>query len=148
MADKSDYIDIIERLEKATGADRRLDADMWPIVDPDGYRQTLAHRQVMASLDLTPERQEREAFETTRLFAPKFTASIDAALTLVPEGWAWFVERIEGFTNGDARIWLPSQRTRGLRQENFDVRNVANPAIALCIAALKARSLSYSPTTK
>ncbi len=105
--------DLIERLEKATGPD--LEAD-----------------RLISCLLIGRD----DVFFAT---GPYYTESIDAAVELVPEGWAWFVERIDGFTNGDARIWLPAQHTHGLPRENFDVRKAATPAIALCIAALKVR---------
>lgn len=107
---------LIERLEKTTGADRQLDADVHVAVVGGRVPVILDH------------------------YPPHYTHSVDAAVTAVPEGWAWFVEWIGGqFSEGDARVWVPSQRTQGLPAENFDVRAAANPAIALCIAALKAR---------
>ena len=69
---------------------------------------------------------------------PFYTTSLDSALTLVPEGWAWFVEKIgEPFTTGSARLWIPAQWTQGLPKEQF-IQDAATPALALCIAALRA----------
>jgi hypothetical protein len=69
-----------------------------------------------------------------------YTASIDAALTLVPEtdGKRWY-EIGQGWSQAVARVrvYPPSPwegRTRDASAE------AANPAIALCIAALKARA--------
>lgn len=111
--------DLISRLEKATGPDGELDGDI--AVTMGLY----AKRPVVC----TP---------------PAYTASIDAALTLVPEGWWW------GVTKGADDIGLPVDQSpenfsAGCWPEpgSFQKRYWAKtPAIALCIAALKARTLS------
>jgi len=44
------------------------------------------------------------------------TTSLDSAVTLVPEGWAWFVQWIGSpFTEGSVRLWIPAQRNQKLR---------------------------------
>lgn len=66
---------------------------------------------------------------------PSFTASIDAALTLVPAEWNvshayWGRGECSSFTLGDGganRHWVEGRS------------HSATPSIALCIAALKAR---------
>jgi hypothetical protein len=60
---------------------------------------------------------------------PHFTASIDAALTLVPEGREAVV-----YTAGGADVW---HATAGMHMH--DMTYAATPAVALCIAALKAQ---------
>lgn len=65
-----------------------------------------------------------------------YTSSIDAALTLVPEGWIWGI--------GTEAEGGPRFRA-GLSKHNadgWDDRHgvSCSPAIALCIAALKARA--------
>lgn len=64
-------------------------------------------------------------------YTPKFTASLDAAASLIPEGFDWILERTnDGLTIG-ARVGHndPDRTSWG-----------ATPAIALCIAALRARA--------
>lgn len=68
---------------------------------------------------------------------PRYTASIDAALTLVPEGHCWEVRK--GYTH-QATVWqidneydAGSGRTLPFGEHRF-------PAIALCLAALRART--------
>lgn len=69
---------------------------------------------------------------------PAYTTSLDAAVTLVPEGWAWLVEWIgKPFTEGMARLWIPGSRTQGLRIETV-MATAKTPALALCAAALRA----------
>lgn len=104
MNKSDDLASLIERLERASGPDRELDIDICTAI---------------GKTRLAP------GFQT----APHYTSSIDAALTLVPDGWIAVVS-----TNGMASV------------ENKNKKNLVNgpasatPAIALCIAALRARA--------
>ena len=71
--------------------------------------------------------------------APRYTTSLDAALTLVPEGWrtqlyqrdgGWFSRLVEITTS---RVVAPFE------SDEKGFAPVPTPALALCIAALKAR---------
>lgn len=68
--------------------------------------------------------------------APRYTASIDAAMTLVPEGYVWSINTFAEPSRASAYL---------VRHDNCYVRTneqfCATPAIALCIAALKATSM-------
>lgn len=102
--------DLITRLERADGPDRELDAAIWCAMrgaDFDLYSQVV------------PNFNEWQAL--------RYTASIDAALTLVPEGYDWAIFH----TNGGLTIhaWC------GDRIDHFG----DTPALALCIAALRAQ---------
>ena len=69
--------------------------------------------------------------------APKpYTASIDAALTLVPEGWIWDVS-----SSGCAWIMRDGD---SVCDSQIVISGIENPIIALCIAALKAREATCS----
>ncbi len=59
---------------------------------------------------------------------PAYTASIDAALSFTPEGWGWLVG------SGEVWIWLKY----GLGSKVYRVSVKSTPAIALCIANLRA----------
>jgi hypothetical protein len=112
-------MNIIAKLEAATGPNRNLDALIADAIglpvpnDPAGWPL-------------------------------RYSESIDAALTLVPEGWAWSVR--EGGCYATGKKLLPRAELAepietefgpgvGVRAQN----NAATPAIALCIAALKVR---------
>ena len=76
--------------------------------------------------------------------SPRFTESIDAALGLVPEGYPWRCGDHFGTEDGlgieyraHAYLIEPTIRTTGMGG-GFDGVG-ATPAIALCIAALRAR---------
>jgi len=60
---------------------------------------------------------------------PAYTESIDATLTLVPDNWSW---RVGNLPSGRGFADLGTQKSlQGIEG--------ATPAIALCIAALRAR---------
>ena len=61
-----------------------------------------------------------------------YTTSIDAALTLLPEGWKWSVD-----SSGCA--WVCPVDADSAYTEMIVIGGVTIPALALCIAALKAR---------
>lgn len=98
--------DLIERLEKAAAPDRELDNLIWfwlgqPL--PDDCADCPA----------------------------RYTASLDAALTLVPEGHYW------SFDSRGCAIVCADQPPSEI---HGDCLGHKSPAIALCIAALKARA--------
>ena len=67
--------------------------------------------------------------------APAYTASLDAAMTLIPEGADWMADNFDGPHDRrcTATIYAggPGHEASG-----------SSPALALCIAALRARALS------
>lgn len=98
--------DLIERLEKATGPDRELDNLIWfwlgqPL--PDDCADCPA----------------------------RYTASLDAALTLVPESCSWAC--------GYSRLVPHNAKVYVEGTGAFIGECDSNRAIALCIAALRAR---------
>jgi hypothetical protein len=112
---------LIERLEKATGPDRALNALIYlDVLNP--------HMRAgwTAPNGIGPEGYYARV-------SPDYTGSIDAALTLVPEGFQAYVDT--GTPEGaHACVWTdyPHRISGGARQ-------CTQPAIALCTAALRAR---------
>lgn len=96
--------DLIARLEKAQGPDRLVDIAIWGLV---GDAQPAA------------------------LPIPSYTASLDAALTLVPHGKEW---EMYGGVQPVALIYYAGSR--------YVDGRAATPALALCIAALRAREVT------
>lgn len=69
---------------------------------------------------------------------PHYTALLDSALTLMPEGWRWEVADYGGDDDGPrAALWLgiPAERDGDMLLAGA---SAATPTLALCIAALKA----------
>ena len=104
MPDPLELLELAERVENATGSDRNLDADIMRAVGQAGLK---------ADYQPTP-----------------FTASLDAAMQLVPEGTLW---RVNKWANGaDASVAFVKPYREGPRC------TAATPALALCAAALRA----------
>ena len=125
--------DLIDRLEEATEGSRDLDEQ---IALASGIR----HR---SRRDGRGRSKGREWFvdshggvETWANHAPYYTTSLDAALTLVPEGLGWQVWGEPKATKygGEASIEHPTDGWHFCTEANG-----RTPALALCIAALKAR---------
>lgn len=109
--------DLIERIEAAEGPSRELDAEIAKAVGAEhGSREKVS--------------MESRSIYYIDECAPAYTASLDAAMTLVPEGFDWAVFR----TNGGLTVhaWC------GSREDVF----AATPALALCAAALRAKEQS------
>jgi hypothetical protein len=137
------HADLIARLEAATGEDVNIDfalqdavygrnSRVFPAyVDPRSYAVPDGNGgwvRVMRPSGIAA---------TYDRYVPRYTASLDAALTLVPEGWEWTVR---GRPHGDGlasigRAW----------ESGSDTVIAATPALALCIAALRARANEGDP---
>jgi hypothetical protein len=68
----------------------------------------------------------------------RFTESLDAAVTLVPEGFVWGAETF--CCNGAARVVGPEDAAGDVPQGYSDEVSTKTPAMALCAAALRARA--------
>jgi hypothetical protein len=121
MSDATTLADLIARLEAAT-ADQQaglIKLALWSAVD-NGWITPKACGRAIRMVDA-------EAYES-------------AALTLVPDGWRWsldWTQRPPYQDCGRADLYAPG---RGIKPPDVQDVYAATPAIALCIAALKARS--------
>lgn len=127
MADRATLLALAERCETATGPDRELDGAI--------YIAVLIPAERAGRIDQNggfvgwwpkdgPYVGAREV--------PAYTASLDAALTLVPEGWHWSADsRRFGYVRGRG----PQD---GAPDPEGWARGTATPALALCAAALRA----------
>ena len=108
--------DLIERLEKATGPDRSLDGEIARILGWSQERVEWAgHNDIhwkSPNGNLSGE-------------PPYYTRDLDAAQSVVPRDMLWSVG-----------TWSDNFATVG---PEINVDTAPSPAIALCIAALKAR---------
>lgn len=108
--------ELIARIESATGPDRELDCRIWCAVERQNFDVC---RQVVPNFG--------------EWLAPSYTASIDAALSLVPDGHQWSLSECA----------MPDRYYAGLGSRKASGRSfvaqAATPALALCAAALKAR---------
>lgn len=113
-------LELADRCEKAAGPDRELDAVIWlhlPEQESHAWKHEgdeFSHAYQISGAD----------------FIPKFTASLDAAMTLVPEG-----QSVRMGTNSGAP-W--AQCRRHAMSECF---NGSAATLALCICAAALRSI-------
>lgn len=139
---------IIERVEAATGPDRELDLAIHHIAQAKRYRWAEfggAHPdQRLVAVEVEPEGLHETMYlswidKADVRTIPAYTASLDAAMTLVPEGSSEW--NVEGWGSPsavhDGR--LSTAWVSGARRVY-----AATPALALCAAALKARSALQS----
>ena len=129
---------LAERCEAAKGPDRELDARIWCTLHGKRYTD---HNPVYAAyaaenpetqVEFTepPKRSRRVTGPHTGGHAKPVTASLDAAMTLVPEGWRWELTTT-GFKPGASMIG-PVRAALGIGSY------AATPALALTAAALRA----------
>jgi hypothetical protein len=123
----SDLLELAARCEKATGPDRELD-------------QTIARCVNWCPSNVNPEAWARNEDLKPRLWfsdafgMPAYTASLDAAMTLVTEGHKLLLaqnlkdDRWHATVSHLDKSWFHC------------TREAATPALALCAAALRARA--------
>lgn len=127
---------LIARLEALTGPDREVDEAVdrtvreWPALG--GYYGWERFGPGVISKQINSDGSK---FETMQ--APRYTASLDAALTLVPEGKFFHMARFSDEAMGcDVHIYSTDAPT-------FEtIGQAPTLPLALCIAALKAREAS------
>lgn len=128
--------DLIKRLEEATGPSRELDALIHTavtgqeVIYEGGERQ---HSAVIVGAKTWVERDGRECAAIDG-FVPRYTASLDDALTLVPEGW-----RIVHMRHDDSRDPWDVLAVSGAIEAKAASGRHSDLRSALCIASLKAR---------
>lgn len=145
MANESELLALIERLENETGPCRETDLaiHLWlnpdaPILFDAGNKKAKWGKYRDVSIG--------EWKDISLLMAvvspPHYTSSIDAALTLLPEGFA--IQNFEIWPNSSSlRILETHKEKDGLYWHSSSERmweaEHGVPSIALCIAAMKAR---------
>lgn len=125
----ADIEELIGRLEKATGPDRKIDGQIFQAMGGDAWRNAVLLASEPSGCPL--EMAEREARER---YAPRYTGSIDAARALLlPE------HSFGGLAQVSPRDWymLICSRTDLHARWEGEAATAEN---AICIAALKALS--------
>jgi hypothetical protein len=134
-------IELAERCEKASGPDRELDC---LILEALGYEVKRDHArpgQVVRGFGLL-----RYIGGTHWCTFNRYTASLDAAMTLIPKGWRlWTGDfSVEGRFNwmlkGPLAPWTDPEDGRETIAPQYGNGIGSTPALALCAAALRARA--------
>lgn len=123
---KEALLELAARVERAEGADRGIDASVW----------LLAVEKPEPGDKIDGDMHGRW---------PAYTASLDAALGLVPEGWRNYQadfsvkNRTHWMLEGPKTKWSLDEGGERCAGSDWFVSGVAaTPALALCAAALKA----------
>lgn len=147
---RDELLRLAELLETAAGPDRWLDArigagirccpemDLSKLLFPDA---ATFEADDDGSIRVYGKGADGEMRPLHRRYAPNYTASLDAALTLLPTGWGFMLRQHEtspGPMRACGSALCPS--TSGLGDQPFMDRWSATPALALCAAALRARA--------
>jgi hypothetical protein len=128
---------VIQRLESATEPSRDLDADVLWEIFPEARKRTFGTDRYISTMTaaagecaFTPLADRHDC--------PRYTSSLDDAMTLLgPPGYPLWTVTLHGRSHGQhgmtwtAEVTVPSSEFRGFSS--------AEPALALCAAALRAR---------
>ncbi len=125
--------DLIDALEAAEGPSRELDARIWKLVDPQAHESC---RQ--SALKICRRRYWDVALVDgiVEENADAYSESLDAALSLVPEGHS--LAGLWEAVNPKDRPWWGCDVRRDDPYGCISVHGSATPALALAIAALRA----------
>lgn len=121
-------LELADACEKATGPDYGLELDIYKACRPELYQRAL---DALLKSPIGPRLAPVDYDGYIK--PPAYTASLDAAMTLVPEGWEW---TINTFANPKkASAYLVNAADDMVRPRK---QYQATPALALCAAALRA----------
>lgn len=136
---KDDLLALASRCESATGPDRELDAAIQLGIGYTLQRPAEPSRYPDRARWHDPDGVCLQWMEGDRCapYPRDFTASIDAAMSLVPEGWFW---RAGHSTLYDG--WAGTNRVHPDHCDRQDetFAHGKTPALALCAASLRARA--------
>lgn len=128
---------LAERCEQATGPDRKLDVAIWLEIDPrnrSGWLGAYQRNMGLRAKGSLPPTFEQWLAKATVSVVPAYTASLDAAMTLVPKDHSWEAGS-EGLVDkpyAHIMCWEDGQLSH--------CNAAATPVLALCAAALRART--------
>jgi hypothetical protein len=117
--------ELIAQLEAASEGSRALDVEILIYLKPNRAPHPEGMRGFVIPTD--------EPYDCP-ISAPYYTSSLDAALTLVPEGKEWTIGRYQ-----EGRTWFEACIGKPGAVENEVVVEANTSPLAVCIAALKAR---------
>jgi hypothetical protein len=127
--------ELAERVQRASGPDRELDIAVWALAKPSTFARHLGNARWRQSRDL-PE-SEKDARAMRSLVPPEYTGSLDAAMSLMPEGWRVAPLIQDWHTNWLATLMVKSGQAGGHPQVEGNDWS-PSPALALLEAVLLA----------
>ncbi len=132
---------LAEQCETTMMPDREIDRMIWIATDPQGYSIWESGQRAMLNRDWDEPRRQVTLQARAKIAAEAFTGSLDAAMTLVPEGWNWLAQsnRKKFGLKPSAQCWPDGEDRRTKTSE------ASTPALALCAAALRAKAANHKP---
>lgn len=130
---REELLKLAERVEQLSGPDREVDALIWLEVTPGATRKETRFIHKASGKEQIID-ETRDASRRL-IIVPNYTASLDAAMALVPEGCDVMMGRPPARRRVNqiwAQVW--DARTSETRNESVG----CNLAAALCAAALRA----------
>jgi hypothetical protein len=133
----STLLELADRCEKATGPDRELDCEI--VVAVGGGE--IVWKQANYTMEAYPAHRVPSANHLGGFAnepVPAFSASLDAAMQLVPEGYVWGAG---SWGNPDTEgPWAWCATKQDSKDNDLDYGKATTPALALCAAALRAQA--------
>lgn len=151
---RDDLSDLIARIEAANEGSRELDAEIaasqgWclhPRTEYEAAQSDTGFTCLDCGADSWGNLSRNGLGQRLRDEPPRYTRSLDSALTLVPEGWTFGVNTFapnEVFNPGGAQAYVMRADALGKSDAGgYHHAEAATPALALVAAALRARSMT------
>jgi hypothetical protein len=132
-------LSLAEKVEVAKGPDRELDALIWLAVTPGATREEL----VIPATDKRRGWTIDETRDANRrlITVPAYTASLEDALALLPQGWGGSIHFSEDRPDCEIHSTVSLGRSYPTNANTFSEVSgrYSSPALALTAAALRAR---------
>jgi hypothetical protein len=135
---RTDLVELAKRVEALDGPCRETDVAIGLGIDWAHRSMGCTLRQFHALGESVPEMAADAERQTSILLQlPRYTASLDAAMTLVPEGWQYWEVRMKRIGTDDPAAVAEISRMTG---DDVDYENgfAVTPALALTAAAIRA----------
>ena len=139
---REELLKLAERVEQLSGPDREVDALIWLEVTPGATRKETRFIHKASGKEQIID-ETRDASRRL-IIVPHYTASLDAAMTLVPKTMSlvdltlsWEPPEPEVFP-ACSITWYPAAVIHNGKDWHALTASGATPALALCAAALRA----------
>lgn len=135
---------LMARLVAASAGARELDGKIWAVIDEAAFKRQCSFkgRKHAGRIYTAAEKRHHET-RMGAVLAPRYTTSLDNALTLVPEGWHIKIQICYNVGAERAYCHCDLERdcyTAGRDLGDDEPMEIQTAPPALCIAALKARA--------
>lgn len=137
---------LAERVEKLSGPCRETDAHIWCALNGKrymGHNRAYGSEETQIEFTEPPKRTRRVSGGRGLPHAARWTASIDAAMTLVPEDSFWRVGHDGDGPDPAMFKAVVSVQKEGEIAISFRMATAETAALALCSAALRARAFLW-----